>query len=293
MFIDVVMQYLSISAARGDETSQHYLSLLKEAERFRVDNIADYVHERFLPEVDGAMDFDVSNEIPNIAPLADTMWFEMHGDLWNRESQHRLGCLFKVIYDAKEDERKKTVPENARWIVFTTTFAFKGHVVFLAKTCHCLVVDFDGKLLEMQALINPFLSEREYRELQHDVKQTNMSSCLLTALFAMCFCHCKNITVEEEKVSRQVHHATERAKEPVFTFKTINIHPVKKVMTEEGHVESQGLRRALHICRAHFAHYTQEHPLFGKYTGTFYKPMHVRGSPKKGIVMKDYTVHER
>lgn len=109
----------------------------------------------------------------------------------------------------------------------------------------------------------------------------------------MCFCHCKNITVEAEKASRQVRRAAERAKEPVLTLKTINIHPVKKVMTEEGQVERQGFKRALHICRAHFAHYTEEHPLFGKYTGTFYKPMHVRGSLKEGLVIKDYDIHEK
>ncbi len=51
--------------------------------------------------------------------------------------------------------------------------------------------------------------------------------------------------------------------------------------------------RALHICRAHFAHYTEEHPLFGKYTRTFYKPMHVRGSLKEGLVIKDYDIHEK
>ena len=87
--------------------------------------------------------------------------------------------------------------------------------------------------------------------------------------------------------------AAERAKEPVLTFKTIDIHPVKKIMTEEGHIEKQGIKRALHICRAHFAHYTEEHPLFGKYAGTFYKPMHVRGHLKEGMVIKDYDIHEK
>jgi hypothetical protein len=191
---------------------------------------------------------------------------------------------------ASSHRRDSFLPTCIRQTAF---FAFKGHVASSANICHSLVVDFDGKLLEVRALKSPFLSEREYREIQHGVKQRNMSSCMFTALFAICFCHCKNITVEVEKISRQVHRATERAKEPVFTFKTINIHPAKKVMTEEGHVESQGLKRALHICRAHFAHYTQEHPLFGKYTGTFYKPMHVRGSSEKGMVIKDYTVHSK
>lgn len=293
MFIDEVIRRLKSAATRGNDTVQHYLNSLKEAERFHVDNIANYIHETFLPAVDGPLDFDVPNEIPNIAPLAGMMWFEMRGDLREREKNNLSGCLLAVAYDAKEDEIDKTVPENARWIVIGTLFTYVDGTFFSGNVCHGLVIGFDGKPLAVRALKSPFLSEGEYRDIQQDVEQKNLNPCLLTALFAICFCHCKNITIEAEKISRQVRRAAERAKEPVLTFKTINIHPVRKVMTEEGHVESQGIKRALHICRAHFAHYTEEHPLFGKYTGTFYKPMHVRGSLESGVVIKDYNVHEK
>lgn len=103
MFIDAVMQYLQAHAVKGNEAAQHYLNSLKDAERFRIDNIADYIHETIVPNEDGPMDFDAPNEIPNIAPLADMMWFEMHGDLWERASQHRSGCLLAVAHDVKED----------------------------------------------------------------------------------------------------------------------------------------------------------------------------------------------
>src|SRR6266567_1480451 len=78
---------------------------------------------------------------------------------------------------------------------------------------------------------------------------------------------------------------------PVFTFHTIDIEPSKQVLRTEGHISENGLARALHICRGHFAHYTAEKPLFGKYTGTFYRPMHIRGTAEQGISVKDYRVH--
>ncbi len=293
MFIDVVMQRLNAAVLRGDEAAQHYLNMLKQAERFNVDNIANYIHETFLPEQDGPMDFDVPNEIPNIAPLADSMWFEMYGDLWERDSRSRSGCLLVVSHDVKEDGRDESIPEQARWIVIATLFFWEENHFFIGTVCHGLAIGFDGKPIIVRALKSPFLSEKEQRDFQYDEELNNLNPCLMTALFAICFCHCKNITVEAEKISRQARRAAERAKEPILTFKTINIHPVRKVMTEEGHVESQGIKRALHICRAHFAHYTEEHPLFGKYAGTFYKPMHVRGSLKKGMVIKDYNIHEK
>ena len=55
--------------------------------------------------------------------------------------------------------------------------------------------------------------------------------------------------------------------------------------------DATGIKKALHICRGHFVTYTPKHPLFGKYVGTFWKPDHVRGNAKNGIVLKDYKVN--
>ncbi len=65
---------------------------------------------------------------------------------------------------------------------------------------------------------------------------------------------------------------------------------MKEVLRREGGSETNGLKKALHICRGHFATYSPEHPLFGKFTGTFWKPAHVRGSQEHGIVVKDYVI---
>ena len=113
----------------------------------------------------------------------------------------------------------------------------------------------------------------------------------LVAFFAICFAHCKGTEVVQQKLSRQVRRAAERTGKPVITFHTIDINPSKNILRTEGHISENGLAKALHICRGHFAHYTAEKPLFGKYTGTFYRPMHGRGSAEKGVSIKDYRVH--
>jgi len=46
------------------------------------------------------------------------------------------------------------------------------------------------------------------------------------------------------------------------------------------------------LVRGHFATYTQERPLFGRYAGTVFIPAHVRGTPEAGIVIKDYALAE-
>lgn len=47
---------------------------------------------------------------------------------------------------------------------------------------------------------------------------------------------------------------------------------------------------AFHKVRGHFAHYTADAPLFGKYVGTYWKPWHTRGSKAEGIIVADYEV---
>jgi hypothetical protein len=106
------------------------------------------------------------------------------------------------------------------------------------------------------------------------------------------FCHCKNV--------RRVELADDRGGRwhrrtgvPVDRYYTLDIDPMREVLRSEGGSEQSGLQRALHICRGHFAHYTPEHPLFGKYVGTFWRPDHVRGSADHGTVRKDYKVSPR
>ncbi len=69
-------------------------------------------------------------------------------------------------------------------------------------------------------------------------------------------------------------------------------HVLKISGSFSGSTESKGgtVEKAMHICRGHFSRYTEEKPLFGKYAGLFWIPMHVRGSVKNGVVDKDYQL---
>lgn len=110
---------------------------------------------------------------------------------------------------------------------------------------------------------------------------------------ALSFLHCKNILVEDTRDprSRQVRRADERTGLPTPHYKTLVIEPMKRVLETEGGIRQNGLKKALHICRGHFAHYSEDKPLFGKYSGQFWIPAHVRGTTESGQVVKDYKVN--
>jgi hypothetical protein len=112
---------------------------------------------------------------------------------------------------------------------------------------------------------------------------------LLVYGLGISFMHCKNV--------RQIEHKDDpgerfrkQYKVKKITYKTLVIDPMKEVLRTEGQSESLGLGRALHICRGHFSHYSEEKPLFGKYSGSFWIPDHVRGKKEHGEVVKDYSV---
>lgn len=81
-----------------------------------------------------------------------------------------------------------------------------------------------------------------------------------------------------------------KRKQPLINWKTLRIEPVKEILKTKGGIDSNGLKKALHICRGHFKDYTNGGGLFGKYTGLYWWEMHTRGDSKQGAVMKDYAV---
>lgn len=111
-------------------------------------------------------------------------------------------------------------------------------------------------------------------------------------LLATSFLHCKNVTVQSTEPSLKLQKARERrGKLPLFTFKTLEIKPMTKILREEGESETKGLAHALHICRGHFKDF-QQGPGLGKNHahGLYWWDSQVRGNRQVGAVIKDYKV---
>lgn len=77
--------------------------------------------------------------------------------------------------------------------------------------------------------------------------------------------------------------------QPLAAYKTLRIKPMGKQYDSSDSKDYQGLM-PLHLRRGNFAHYTEDAPLFGKYTGTFWRPATAVGESKNGTVVKDYKV---
>lgn len=116
-------------------------------------------------------------------------------------------------------------------------------------------------------------------------------SALAPAMLALSFMNCRNVASRDvSDTANPSGKWLRRQKQPRLTYHVLDIVPMKEVLRAEGGVEHNGLKKALHICRGHFATYTPDKPLFGHITGTFWKPSHVRGDIKQGAVVKDYSI---
>lgn len=107
-------------------------------------------------------------------------------------------------------------------------------------------------------------------------------------LFSLSLIHCKNVTIGEGRLRKR---RGRRRGHDGITYKTLELEPLKHLIRHEYEGEQDGeVGRALHVCRSHFRTYSEERPLFGKHSGVFWVPSHVRGTKRYGEVIKDYVL---
>jgi hypothetical protein len=251
----------------------------------RSDNVFRYICDLFGNK-NGTSNRALRDVAVNVAPLFSDMWFEFKN----------LGRTFGVylrscdIANVEQETRDRIIQhqmtelddEPPRWIAMADVFAhrpsdslaaYAGRVTYL--------IGASGMLCHKQIV---HLATNTYKE---DV----MYFTVEVVLFTLTFMHCKNVRRVENDPSPALQKARQRkGKPPLVKHYTIEINPMKEILRKEGRIESEGLARALHICRGHFATYSEEKPLFGKVTGTVWIPAHVRGSKDAGEVRKDYKI---
>lgn len=286
---------------RKDEALFKYSKYLAECVEDAVviegSNVAEYFFCNEEPKGNNLFD-----TIPNMAPPYEKFFveFDSHSSL-----SGRTGCVFwtKRFENASEArmfahtrqewanilEWRDATPLNAPiWHLECVSVLLTRHG-FSPLTAHNYFVDVNGKPAskDSPAFIPGALPEFQNLECQMSLDRASIQP----ALMAISFMHCKNIKVQPQEPSSKLSKAFQkRHGKPLLRYHTLEIEPMKKVLETEGSIGQNGLKKALHICRGHFAHYTPEKPLFGRVTGTVWKPAHVRGSAAEGIVAKDYKI---
>jgi hypothetical protein len=130
-------------------------------------------------------------------------------------------------------------------------------------------------------------------EAAHALGRT-LDAVTLPLFLADAFFHCKNIHLTPvDPPPRLQRSFRKKAGRPMTRYHVLEIDAVCVVLDREARRAQGDLRRAFHLCRGHFKHYTPERG--GPFGRPIDAPMslwvshHVRGNRKEGTVEKDYA----
>ncbi len=266
----------------------------------------------------------IQDDFPNCAPPFDFAFYEMRGvskmkingvvherhDVQNLRygmlvEAHEgkdyqpayLMLLRKAIGTDDAPDAMLAAVKAARWMCFAGAYVTNGaRVVKTHLWFWC--VGHDGKvipgengspyLMGITNQLRAFLASTD-SDIHFAASQFN-AGLFHPYLLATSFMHCKNVVrIENTPPAKASARRIKEGRPALVSYYTLQIEPMREVLKREGGVETNGLKRALHICRGHFATY-DEKPLFGRVKGTFWIPQHTRGSARQGIVAKDYSV---
>lgn len=262
-----------------------------------VDNVAEYYAEH------DRQAWDLESDFPSCVPFQSPLlveWKEPQ-DPDNSGVTGATACLLTTAdlkdYDGFSPEGATDAVsihcrtlEPYRWVVRAEWYVYVGGVLYCLASKALLAIDHSGRVKGGPCIVGCG-GNHDFGKYGEYVRTRLCGTLLHIPLLAMSFASCKNVvrydTTEQEGPPAKW---LKRQKQPKLRYHVLDINPMKEVLRTEGGSEVHGLKKALHICRGHFATYTAEKPLFGNIVGTVWKPAHVRGDIKQGAVVKDYSV---
>ncbi len=260
------------------------------------------------------------SDFKDVAPCMPSMWFEWTQRGQNVHVSHAEGSRVASVkvgihcaaYDltTTDEEPSERILEGlrttwgvhlrigefrwcARGLIFFKLFDYASHpemlgLVFWGVGPNGEIIPTTESKDGFACVYNPVLR----REIPPDLDLApNFTATAEIAWLTLSFMHCKNVRVEKSPpIPEALRCARERkGKPPIFRFHTVVIDPARRVAEAGSARGVPGGAQALHICRGHFKDFG-ERGLFGRHNGTYWWPMHQRGSAQNGIIHKDYLV---
>lgn len=251
-----------------------------EAEVFIIDNIAESC---IWSDSNTSPQRIVPHELPCLAaPFSKILFEYIHPE----ERNLQVGVLLESVAtaDYPTSDYYAMWGETPRWIVSLNFFVSVKGIAIYQRGAMLYALRDDGKAVKEVLIIGVDRNSDE---------QFHMTNLAKPVWMALAMCHMKNVsTIDETEKHSPADKWLRRMRQPKITYRILNIEPAKVVLRNECHANEIGYERAMHLVRGHFATYTEESPLFGRFVGTVWKPSHVRGDIKSGAVVKDYSVSQ-
>ena len=207
-------------------------------------------------------------------------------DAWTRGYGPLRAPFDKMLIEWPASPHIDTGGENIRGI---RDGVFLGRMSDGTFKCHNFMLTSKGAILtswtdlEVDELGELALTEQIGTE-------ANPWGTLTPMVIAIGLMNCRNVEVRDAPAPR-VPKKSRRPRLPHIAYKTIAV-PAPASASRSERAASVGSTLAHHLVRGHFKTFSEDAPLFGKKTGTFWWGWQTRGSKTAGIVKKQYSVSE-
>lgn len=249
---------------------------------------------KYIFEVSPQETWALKKDVVNFAPPFQKMWLEYETPRFSNSEGELLpfsdiAPKFGILLDSIKTQKG--------WTIAVGVFAFPSRKQFKSIGMTVLNISEDGTVCNPPDGKFPCIGigAVSAENVPPEIKDQLSILIMLNATWAgiaVSFMHCKNVQLIENKIPGKIQKARQRrGKAPKLNYYTLEISPVKKILSEKGNIEKTGIKQALHICRGHFKDYRDGRGLFGKYKGLYWWESQIRGSKDEGMIIKDYKVN--
>ena len=287
-------------------------AVIESIEKIEISNIS-----KFMYELSGQEDWTAS-DFPNIAPPHREFWIATAAPktvvedgvnvLWASGGNQICGWGFLVIaFSDDYPERAATmrryvesfpleVQDRIKWVLLMKPYLdFIGQGPAKPEVNYVVPIDEAGRLIQPEGGKGSYISVQPYDTPKSRMKMTPERCATIfkfanPMFLALSFMHVKNREIVTNNTPDKLQKArVRRGKLPLFSYRTIVVDPIRKMLIEQGKMGSSGIKMALHKCRGHFKEFTDK-PLFGKFKGSYWWDPHLRGRENNGVSEHDYEV---
>lgn len=274
------------NALSNPELIKRPASAIKDSVVIRIDDVAE------MYACDKKQGWDLLVDFPNLAPPFTSFFLQCHTPVrmltangWNESPENAF--LSEVVF------AHYTELSDGGWIGDFTYVVVDRRNKNVCDFNYAIAIRISaaGNVVKWDKDTGSFQRINDPNAVKKGISVEGAQFAFHSSFLAISLMHCKNVVkVPAPPPPVPVIKQWERRGRPFLKEYTLDIHPMKRVLATEGGMATNGIKKALHICRGHFATYTDDNPLFGKVTGTFWKPMHTRGSSEIGEIKKDYRI---
>lgn len=188
---------------------------------------------------------------------------------------------------------RASVPTSLRYKVDmrNDSFIVVSLVVFKDGALRLPVGEAFVSLNKNGEVVGVLFDDPSGQELQPELL-TQLQILTLEALVAFALCHTKGSTREEGTRTRAERRRHSRQK-PLIRHHVLRIPQIEQHVRRIRSDNATGAHNAFHLCRGHFARYTEQNPLFGKFVGQVWRQAHFKGKDLKHLVTKSYRFQEK